>query len=1118
MDIAAWLRGLGLDQYEPAFRDNAIDGAVLPRLSSDDLKDIGVAQVGHRRKLLDAIAALGGPAPAPIPSAVETTTPLTEFSPVVAAAPSGGERRQITVMFCDLVGSTALSVRLDPEDMREIVGAYYRCCDDLITKAGGFVARYMGDGVLAYFGYPHAHEDDAEQAVRAGLALIEAAGELQALDRLQVRIGIATGLVVFGDLIGSGSAQEQAIVGETPNLAARLQALAEPDAIVISESTRRQIGARFEVAGLGPQSLKGFSEPQHAWRVLSENRALGRFEALRSGTTPLVGRDEEMELLLHRWAQAKAGSGRVELISGDPGVGKSRLTEALAERIAAEPHIRLRYFCSPHHQDSALYPVIAQLERASAFARDDAPWEKLAKLEALLAQSNATDEAIALIASLLSIPTGERYRLPETTPQKQKEKTLAALVAQLTGLAARQPVLVIYEDVHWLDPSTRELLDLAVTRAERQPVLLLITYRPEFQPALSGQPHVMTLALTPLDRHDTAAMVESITGDVVLPSEIVREIAERADGVPLFVEELTKAVLESGTQRAAALSAAPHPALSVPATLHASLMARLDRLGAAARDVAQAGAIIGREFGHEPLASIADLPEPQLREALDRLTSSGLLFVRGTPPQATYLFKHALVQDAAYGTLLRGRRQQLHARIAATLEDRFPEIVLAQPALLARHCAEAGMAEQAVVYRLEAGQQALARSAMAEAGAQLRKGLDALAGLPDGPWRRQQELDLQMALHPALAATKGHSAAEVRETFVRARALAEQIDRPEYLVRLAVSQWGVHLGRSEHKLALSLAEQVEGIGEVRNDASAQLQGRRMHGLIRCYLGQFVAARALLERCFGLSDPAHRAVRGGLSGDPYALMLAYLAVTLAHLGYIDQARSRLEEALSEARRLKHAVTLAGVLNFASWMDSITHSPELQRHAEELLVLSTEHGFPFFLNRAIASRGRSLSVLGQVEKGLALLTQGLVADRATGTVVQTPRLLMSLAEAYAMLGQPVEGLNCLLEAAQIIETTEERVAEAELHRLQGDLLNATGDRSAAEGNYRQALVVAKRQSAKLFELRSATSLARLWRDQGKIADAQALLAPIYAWFAEGFDAPDLVEAKALLHELA
>ena len=709
----------------------------------------------------------------------------------------------------------------------------------------------MGDGVLIYFGWPEARETDAERAVRAGLAVAAAVSAAPVSgEPLQVRIGIATGLVVIGEPIGSGDSRQQTAVGETPNLAARLQGLAGPDQVVIDAATRRQIGGLFECQDLGTVELKGLPVAVPAWQVLSENRTLGQFEALRSGATPLVGRDEEMELLLRRWAQAKAGNGRVVLISAEPGVGKSRLAEALAERIAAEPHIRLRYFCSPHHQDSALYPVIAQMERAAGFAHADEPAARLAKLQALLAATAPPMEDVALIAELHSLPSADLAPPLDVTPQRKKEKTFEALLRQVEGLSRQQPVLMVFDDLHWIDPSSRELLDRVIERVADWPVLLLAMFRPEFQPPWTGQPHVTMLTLARLDRRDTAAMVANVAGNAALPPEIMEEIAERTDGVPLFVEELTKAVLESGAQGAAALSAVPHPALSVPATLHASLMARLDRLGPAAKDVAQTGAAIGREFGFGLLASVTDLPEPQLREALDRLTNAGLLFVRGTPPQSSYIFKHALVQDAAYGTLLRSRRQRLHARIAATLEDRFPEIVLAQPALLAQHCAAAGLAEKAVAYWLKAGQQALARSAMTEAVAQLRKGLDVLAGLPDGPWRQQQELDLQTALGSALTATKGWSAAEVDETLARARALAEQLDRPEYLVPLIVGQWAFHFVRAEHRLALALGEQLEQIGEARNDAAAQLLGRFLHGATRFFLGEFVAARAAPGAVYG----------------------------------------------------------------------------------------------------------------------------------------------------------------------------------------------------------------------------------------------------------------------------
>jgi len=570
------------------------------------------------------------------------------------------------------------------------------------------------------------------------------------------------------------------------------------------------------------------------------------------------------------------------------------------------------------------------------------------------------------------------------TPQRRKEKTFEALVRQLEDLARQQPLLMVFDDIHWIDPSSRELLDRVIERVTDWPVLLIGLFRPEFQPPWTGQPHVTMLTLARLDRHATAAMVTNVAGNAALSPETVADIAERTDGVPLFVEELTKAVLESGAQRAAALSSTPHPALSMPVTLHTSLIARLDRLEPVAKEVAQAGAAIGREFEFVLLAATVDLPESQLCEALDRLTNASLLFIRGTPPQSSYMFKHALVQDAAYGTLLRSRRQRLHTRIAATLEERFPEIVSAQPALLAQHCSAAGLAQQAVGYWLRAGQQALARSAMAEAVAQLRKGLEGLADLPDGPQRQQQELDLRTTLGAALTATKGRSEADLGETLARARALAEQLDRHEYLTPLIVGQWAFRSLRAEHRLALALAEALETRGVTRNDVAAQLLGDLLLGTSRFFLGEFIAARTLLERCTGLADPAHR-TSVELALDPYATMLGSLALILACLGYIDQARSRMEDAMSEARRLGHVHTLAQTLGYANRLAWLIRSP--MAHIEEVVALSTEYAFPHYLGFALACQARQMLARGLAQEGLALMTQGLAEVHVRGGVAST-----------------------------------------------------------------------------------------------------------------------------------
>jgi class 3 adenylate cyclase len=744
MDLGDWLRSLGLGKYEAAFRENDIDDAILPSLTAEDLKDLGVSIVGHRRKLLDAIAGLRADAslkarpPGPLP-------------PIGRSAKDAAERRQLTVMFCDLVGSTALSVRLDPEDMREIIGAYHRCCAEQITRAGGFVAKYMGDGVLAYFGYPQAHEDDAERAVRSGLSLIEAMPQLRTEHdvALQVRVGIATGVVVVGDLIGEGAAQEQGVVGETPNLAARLQAIAEPGQVVISQSTRRITGGTFEYRDLGNVALKGFADLVQASQVTGASAAEGRFYAQhQSELTPLVGRGKELELLQCSWRDACEGEGRVVLVSGEPGIGKSRLTDAFQGQLAGESHHRVRYFCSPDYTSSALYPVIRQLERAAGFERRDPPVEKLAKLDGMLNRaSDMAQEEIAVLADLLSLPTEGRYSLPKMSPRDLKEKTLAALLIHLESMARQLPLLLVYEDVHWIDPTTRELLEMMVERAAELRAMVVITFRPEFQPPWIDQAHVTSLSLARLGESDGLSLVGCVVGDQVLSPEIVAEIVERADGIPLFVEELTKAVLEGGgsTQEAKrTISIAPPPKLAVPSTLHGSLMARLDRLGTDAKEVAQIGAAIGREFSYELLALVAEKNDVELQSALDSFSAAGLILRRGVPPEPRFFFKHTLVRDAAYGTLLRGQRQQLHGRIAAVLERDFTELVKTQPEMLAHHCAEAGLVEHAIEYCIAAAQRATARSNNVEASEHLAKGLTLLEKLPASA-KRTGELRYRIA-------------------------------------------------------------------------------------------------------------------------------------------------------------------------------------------------------------------------------------------------------------------------------------------------------------------------------------------------------------------------------------
>ena len=1092
MDIAGWLRGLGMQQYEAAFRDNAIDLEVLPELTEPDLEKLGVL-LGHRKRMLRAIGALA-------------SAPVVPERPARADA----ERRQLTVMFCDLVGSTELSARLDPEDMRGILGAYHRAVGDAVKSFDGFVAKYMGDGVLVYFGYPQAHEDDAERAVRAGLGVIETVSRLDVKSvELQARIGIATGLVVVGDLIGEGSAQEQSVVGETPNLAARLQALAAPGAVVIAAATRRLVGDLFEYRDLGTVEVKGIAGPVPAWQALRPSAVASRFEALRGAAfSPLVGRDEEIDLLLRRWARAKAGDGQVVLLAGEPGIGKSRLTAGLTERPRAQRHVRMRYFCSPYHQNSALFPFIDQLQRASGFARDDLPAAKLGKLEALLSSAAPAEEDVALITDLLSLPASERHPLPNLSPQRKKERTLEALLRQLANLVRRQPVVMVFEDAHWIDPTSRELLDLTVERIGSLPVLLIVTFRPEFQPPWAGQPQVTVLALNRLDRRDRTVLVTQIAGGKALSDEVVAQIAERTDGVPLFVEELTKSVVESGAS-----------VVGIPATLHDSLMARFDRL-ASVRAVAQAGAAIGREFSYQLLRAVSRLPEDELQSALARLVTSELVFQRGTPPDAVYAFKHALVQDTAYGSMLRSSRQQLHAQIAAALETQSPELMDSQPELFAQHHTEAGLVEKSIAYWGKAGRRSAARSAMAEAAAQYQKGLDQLALLPDTPERQRQELEFWNALAAVLSAVKGFAAPETGEAYDRAGGLWEFLGSPSEFLQIPSGQSRYHLNRGEFRRALRIAEDVLRLSSQRNESAGLVLGHHMLGAMLMLTGRFASSRPHLEEALALYDqmsPSSFVEQFGIHCQ--VVSPVFLGIALFLLGFPDQALARSGAAIIEARRLGHPPSLAVCLSTTTRLLLLVgHDAALDERANQLIAVATEHDFPHWRAEGMIFRGCALVERGDLVEGISLLSGGSAAYRATGAELWMPHYTALLAAACEIAGKVEEGLRLLDDALQIGERTGERWLDAKLYRHKGELLLQQGNTKAAEELFGKALGVAREQEAKLWELRAATSLARLRRDQGRRAEACDLLSPVYGWFTEGFDAPDLKDAKALLDELS
>jgi class 3 adenylate cyclase/predicted ATPase len=1046
------------------------------------------------------------------------------------AAPEA-ERRQLTVLFCDLVDSTALSSQLDPEDWRDVVRAYQTTCAEVIQRFDGHIAQYLGDGLLVYFGYPQAHEDDAQRAVRTGLGIVEAMatlnsrlGQKQGV-RLAVRVGLHTGLVVVGEM-GGGGRQEQLALGDTPNIAARIQGLAAPDTMVISAATQRLIEGYFTCHALGAQTLKGVATPLQVHQVVGATEVQQRFDvAAARGLTPLVGREHEVSILRDRWAQAQAGRGHIVVLSGEAGIGKSRLVQVVKDEMIGATALRIEYRCSPYHQHSALYPVIAHLERVLAIRQDDTPEDRLRKLEEALRPSPLPlAEAVPLFAALLAVPLPAVYPSLTLTPQRQRQKTLEALLTWLLVLTEQQPVLFIVEDLHWIDPSTLEFLTLLVDQGPTARLLTLLTCRPEFQVPWGWRTHLTPMALQRLPQSQVEAMIARVTGGKALPPEVVTQVVAKTAGVPLFVEELTKTVLESGllweTERSYELTG-PLPPLAIPTTLHDSLMARLDRL-ATVKAVAQLGAVLGRTFPYELLQAVTPLDEAPLQQALAQLVEAELLYQRGVPPQATYLFKHALIQDAAYQSLLKSTRQQYHQRIAQVLETQFPTSVETQPELVAQHYTAAGCAEQAVRYWQRAGEQASERSANLEAISHFTTGIELLKTLPETPEHTQHALTLYIGLGAALLVTKGHAAPEVEHTYTQARVLCQQVGETPELAQVLFGLWRYYIALPQLRMARELGETLLILAQRSDAPSLSIIAFYALGLPSLYLGALPTARQHLEEAIArYTSDQRRAPVFRIGQDPGVACRVYAAMILWLLGYPAQALARLHDALALAHALSHPYSLAFARSWAAIVSQCRRDvPAVHEQAEAAVALSTEQGFPFWVAMGTIFRGWALAMQGQGEEGMAQVRQGTTAWRATGATLGIPTFYTLLAEVADHLGHAEDGLQALAEAQSLVEQQEERWWEAEVYRLRGVLLlrQPGTPQAEAETCFQQALEVASRQEAKSLELRAAMSLARLWQQQGKRAEACDLLAPIYGWFTEGFDTADLQEAKALLDALA
>jgi class 3 adenylate cyclase/predicted ATPase len=1113
--VRSWLESVGLVQYAALFEQQAIDFELLTELTEADLQKLGITVLGHRLRLMKAIATLSGRPGGRHEGAVG--------HPVRIAFSASSERRQLTVMFCDLVGSTALSRRLDPEDLRALMQEYQEVCRQVVERYQGHIAQYLGDGLMVYFGWPRAHEDDAHRAVRAALEIVDEIKRIQAAEPLHVRIGIGTGPVVIGETGWGDAAVPRTAVGETPNVASRVQTLAGPDQVVIAASTQRLAAGSFEYEDLGEHPLSGIGEPLRLWRVVGESRAQNRFAAAHGPVlTPLIGRETEITMLRNKWAQAREGEGQAVLLYGQPGMGKSRITQELCERVAKEPHWLLRYQCSQYYSNSAFYCVLATLQRTSGFERTDSTATKVAKLEAALAPVGQLKERLApLYAALMSLPL-DRFAPFTGSPQKQKQETMEAMVESVVVLARSKPVLMVFEDLHWVDPSTLEVINSAIDRTRESRVLLLMTSRPEFASPWVGHAHVTAHSLNRLSRRHSLALVGDLSKDYGLPEQMVNDIVAKTDGVPLFLEEVTKNVLHSDRQekqtgRDAQDSSAR---LEIPVTLRDSLTARLDELSAA-KKIAQIGAVIGRQFRYDLMQDIADMPEEELAEALDALVASGLVWQRGERPNSTYTFKHALIQDAAYESLLKSERKMFHRRGAEALTKHFPEMSDSEPEVIARHYSAGDVPEKAAQLWLKAGQRAWQRSTATEAIAHLSSGLEAVKRIGDVPTREALELRLQSALGVVYFAAVSYAAPQAQAAFMRAYELCERVLEIELKAPVLYGIGAFQTMKGDMRAGHGAFEKL--IAEARSAQQPRLLLYTHSALTwsNYNRGQYATAIEHARETRTLYEAGPYSGARLSAADPKVIGECFRAGSLWSLGFVDQARAASESLMRHARELTESYSLAYTLNFAGLLvpDLRAEYALVLERADEGFQLARDLGYPFMEVFGTLWKAWAIGQCGDTAEALALFDEAMEKCRLLGVQYHSGQLLARRARLLLASGQIDSAQASALEALAYVARSGERSIEADALQAQGDIFRAGGRalESHAEAYYLKAIEAARNQQARSWELRAATALASLWHERGQRERAHELLAPVYEWFTEGKDTADLKQAAALLSEL-